>query len=105
MDSSVSVRGHKEKRRDLSADVVGRSHEFSTDTSAKDTNLSLQQLIEYCETKEYVVKIFLCVFRDLNSLITLFHYKTARKLYKQHITLKSIRISQSLKHSFRLKAV
>ncbi len=99
MDSSVSVRGHKEKRGDLSADVVGHSHEFSTDTSAKDTNLSLQQLIEYYETKEYV-KISLCVFRDLNSLITLFYYKTARKLYKQHITLKSIRISQSLKHSF-----
>ncbi len=34
--------------------------------SSKYTNLSLQQLIDYYETKEYVVTISWCVFRDLN---------------------------------------
>ncbi len=66
--------------------------EFSTYTS-KDTNLSLQHLIEYYEMKEYVVTISRCVFHNLNrsmrgmlyvySLIILFNYRTAIKLYEQ----------------------
>jgi len=40
---------------------------FSTYTSSKDTSLSLQSLIEYCETKKKIVIIFRSIVCDLKG--------------------------------------